>query len=94
MRFIYVNRLPWYLTVEPGRAVIEQPISGELDINGWDLRKTMQMLKASNPTLLGWLRSPIVYHPGYFSPLAGARPSIRRGAVIRRCSSPRPPSQV
>lgn len=61
VRFIYVNRLPWYLTVEPGRDVIEQPISGELDINGWDLRKTLQLLKESNPTLLEWLRSPIIY---------------------------------
>jgi uncharacterized protein len=61
VRFVYVNRLPWYLTVEAGRDVIEQPISGELDINGWDLRKTLQLLRESNPTLLEWLRSPIVY---------------------------------
>lgn len=61
VRFVYVNRLPWYLTVEPGRDVIEQPISGELDISGWDLRKTLQLLRESNPTLLEWLRSPIVY---------------------------------
>jgi len=61
VRFVYVNRLPWYLTVEPGRDVIERPISGELDINGWDLRKTLQLLRESNPTLLEWLRSPIVY---------------------------------
>lgn len=61
VRFIYVNRLRWYLTVEPGRDVIEQPISGDLDINGWDLRKALQLLKSSNPTLLEWLRSPIVY---------------------------------
>ncbi|KQW45316.1 MULTISPECIES: nucleotidyltransferase domain-containing protein [unclassified Roseateles] len=61
VRFVYINRLPWYLTVEPGRDVIEQPISGELDINGWDLRKTLQLLRESNPTLLEWLRSPIVY---------------------------------
>ncbi|MCH7342790.1 nucleotidyltransferase domain-containing protein [Pelomonas sp. CA6] len=61
VRFVYVNRLPWYLTVEPGRDVIEQPISGELDINEWDLRKTLQLLRESNPTLLEWLRSPIIY---------------------------------
>ncbi|KQM75218.1 nucleotidyltransferase domain-containing protein [Xylophilus sp. Leaf220] len=61
VRFVYVNRLPWYLTVEAGRDVIEQPISGELDISGWDLRKTLQLLRESNPTLLEWLRSPIVY---------------------------------
>src|SRR5688572_28300992 len=61
MRFIYVNRLPRYLAVEQRRDVIEQPISGELDVNGWDLRKTLQLLRQSNPTLLEWLRSPIVY---------------------------------
>jgi uncharacterized protein len=61
VRFVYVNRLDWYLTVEPGRDVIEQPISGELDVNGWDLRKALKLLRASNPVLLEWLRSPIVY---------------------------------
>jgi uncharacterized protein len=61
VRFIYVNRLAWYLTVEPGRDVIEEPISGDLDVNGWDLRKALQLLRQSNPTLLEWLRSPIVY---------------------------------
>jgi len=61
VRFVYVNRLPWYLTVDPGRDVIEQPISGALDINGWDLRKALHLLRKSNPTLLEWLRSPIVY---------------------------------
>lgn len=61
VRFIYVNRLPWYLTVAPGRDVIEVPISGDLDINGWDLRKALGLMRESNPTLLEWLRSPIVY---------------------------------
>ena len=61
VRFIYVHRLAWYLTVEPGRDVIEQPISGELDVGGWELRKALQLLRDSNPTLLEWLRSPIVY---------------------------------
>jgi len=60
-RFVYVHRLPWYLTVVPGRDVIEQPISGELDVGGWELRKALQLLRDSNPTLLEWLRSPIVY---------------------------------
>ena len=61
VRFIYVHRLPWYLTVTPGRDVIELPISGDLDVNGWDLRKALGLLRESNPTLLEWLRSPIVY---------------------------------
>ena len=61
VRFLYVNRLPWYLTVDAGRDVIEEPISGELDVNGWDLRKALALLRDSNPTLVEWLRSPIVY---------------------------------
>jgi predicted nucleotidyltransferase len=61
VRFVYVRRLDRYLTLEPVRDVIEQPVSGEIDINGWDLRKALQLLRDSNPTLLEWLRSPIVY---------------------------------
>jgi uncharacterized protein len=61
VRFVYVNRLPRYLTVDAGRDVIEQPISDELDVSGWDLRKTLQLMRDSNPTLLEWLRSPILY---------------------------------
>lgn len=61
VRFVYVRRLADTLTVNPVRDVIERPISGELDVSGWDLRKTLQLLLDSNPTLLEWLRSPIVY---------------------------------
>jgi predicted nucleotidyltransferase len=61
VRFIYVNRPRWYLTVEPGRDVIERPISGDLDVNGWDLRKALGLLRQSNPILMEWLDSPIVY---------------------------------
>ena len=61
VRFVYVNRLDWYLTLEPGRDVIERPISGELDVSGWDLRKALVLMRNSNPTLTEWLRSPVVY---------------------------------
>ena len=61
VRFVYVHKLPWYLGADAGRDVIEQPISGELDVSGWELRKALQLLRDSNPTLLEWLRSPIVY---------------------------------
>jgi predicted nucleotidyltransferase len=61
VRFLYVNRLAWYLTVLPGRDVIEQPIHADLDISGWDLRKALGLLLQSNPVLIEWLRSPIVY---------------------------------
>lgn len=61
VRFVYAHRLPWYLKVEPQRDVIELPISDELDVSGWELRKALALLRRSNPTLLEWLDSPVVY---------------------------------
>jgi len=61
VRFVYVHPLPWYLQIDAGRDVIEKPISDELDISGWELRKTLGLLYQSNPALLEWLQSPIVY---------------------------------
>ena len=61
VRFVYVQRLPWYLTVEAQRDVIELPINDELDVSGWELRKALRLLRKSNPTLLEWLDSPVMY---------------------------------
>ena len=61
VRFIYVHSASWYLGVEPGRDVIERPMIGHLDIAGWDIRKALQLLRKSNPPLMEWLQSPIVY---------------------------------
>ncbi|WP_245912335.1 nucleotidyltransferase domain-containing protein [Mixta gaviniae] len=61
VRFIYVHQPAWYLQVEPGRDVIELPPDPQLDICGWELRKTLGLLKRANPTLMEWLDSPIVY---------------------------------
>ena len=61
VRFIYVHALPWYLRVSLQRDVIEVPISGDLDINGWELRKALGLLKKGNATLIEWLDSPVVY---------------------------------
>ena len=52
VRFIYVHPLPWYLRVSAQRDVIEVPISDELDINGWELRKALSLLKKGNATLI------------------------------------------
>lgn len=61
VRFIYVPRQAWYLRVDEPRDVIERPLSDELDISGWELRKALRLLRNSNPTLLEWLGSPLVY---------------------------------
>lgn len=61
VRFLYVRSWDWYLSVEEGRDVIEEPLSEELDVSGWDLRKALRLLRKSNPALLEWLHSPVVY---------------------------------
>jgi len=61
VRFIYVRPTEWYLRVVPGGDVIETPSDGLLDVSGWDLRKALQLLRKSNPPLLEWFQSPIVY---------------------------------
>jgi len=61
VRFVYAHRRDWYLSLTPGRDVIELPISGDLDINGWDIRKALNLLLKPNPVLLEWLSSPVRY---------------------------------
>jgi predicted nucleotidyltransferase len=61
VRFIYVHPKDWYLTIADKRDVIEIPFDGELDINGWDIRKSLKLLRKSNSPLLEWLSSPIRY---------------------------------
>lgn len=67
VRFIYVRPMWDYLRVVQPRDVIEQPVTDDLDVNGWDLFKAMALLRKSNPPLLEWLGSPIVYTqvPGF-----------------------------
>jgi len=61
VRFVYVGALVDYLSIADRRDVIEQPIVGKLDVNGWDLRKALQLAIGSNAVLLEWLSSPIRY---------------------------------
>lgn len=82
VRFFYIHPTDWYLSIEDKKDFIEVPINDLLDINGWDIKKALLQFKKSNPTLLEWLSSPIVYMencsttqrmrnllPYYFSPV-------------------------
>jgi hypothetical protein len=64
VRFIYVHPEDWYLNVHEHRDVIEIPIDGDLDINGWEVRKSLRLLRKGNPVLFEWLKSPILYLEG------------------------------
>ena len=47
--------------------MIEVPINDELDINGWDIDKTLRLLHKSNPTVFEWFSSPIIYQTSAFT---------------------------
>jgi predicted nucleotidyltransferase len=67
VRFFYVRPRNEYLRLEHRKDVIELPVEDVLDINGWDLDKTLRLLHSSNPTLFEWSASPIVYKTtGFF----------------------------
>jgi len=61
VRFVYAHPADWYLTVAPGRDVIEYPIDDEFDISGWDIRRTLNLLRKPHPLVLEWLSSPVGY---------------------------------
>jgi predicted nucleotidyltransferase len=84
VRFIYAHDLNWYLSydVERCRDVIEKPIDADIDIGGWDLRKTLALMAKSNPPLLEWLVSPIVYRDLF-------QTGERLRQLLRFCYSPK-----
>lgn len=65
VRFIYIHQKDWYLSIDQKRDVIELPINNLLDINGWELTKALRLFRKSNPPLLEWLHSSIVYYEAY-----------------------------
>jgi len=65
VRFIYIHRIEWYLSISEKRDVLEFPVNESLDISGWEIRKSLRLFKKSNPPLLEWLRSPVIYMERY-----------------------------
>lgn len=87
IRFIYARRREWYLSIdlESKPDTIERPLTGMLDVSGWDVRKALKLFRKSNPPILEWLQSPFVYRevgslagalrarlPSFYSPRACA----------------------
>ncbi|MEQ8479010.1 nucleotidyltransferase domain-containing protein [Fulvivirga sp.] len=83
VRFIYAQDLDWHLSLKEQKDTIDLPINDELDIGGWEIKKVLSLMWKSNPPLLEWLQSPIVYKSEgnflseiselsqqYFSPIA------------------------
>lgn len=60
-RFIYVRPADQSLSLWPRRDVIETPLAGDMDVNGWDLAKALRLLLKGNAVVVEWLTSPIIY---------------------------------
>ena len=42
VRFIYIRKPEFYLSIDEGRDVIEKPILDDIDLSGWDLKKNIE----------------------------------------------------
>ncbi|KQX74030.1 DNA polymerase beta superfamily protein [Aeromicrobium sp. Root472D3] len=60
-RFFYVRDEDAYLTPWLPRDVVETPLDAVFDVNGWDVRKAVELLARGNAVAVEWLRSPHVY---------------------------------
>jgi uncharacterized protein len=83
VRFVYAHPLNWYISIAEPRDVIEEMLPGDLDVSGWDLRKTLRLFAKCNLALNEWIGSPITYSevpefrrqlgelvPMFFNPIA------------------------
>ena len=61
VRYIYVHNPDWYLKIEAGKDSQEQILPNDIDLAGWELKKALRLFRKSNPPILEWLRSPIIY---------------------------------
>jgi uncharacterized protein len=69
LRFIYIHKPEWYLTIDQHKDVLEVPkhdelsiqVDPRLDVSGWEITKALRLYRKSNPSMLEWLNSKIVY---------------------------------
>jgi len=61
VRYIYIHKLDWYLSIDNKKDSQEEILPNDIDLSGWELRKALRLFRKSNPPMLEWLRSPIVY---------------------------------
>lgn len=83
VRFIYRHPLDWYLGIDDHKDTREY-LAGDLDLVGWDIRKSLRLLRKSNAAMFERMQSPMIYlqqpdfrekllqlAPQYFSRRAG-----------------------
>lgn len=65
VRYIYIHKLEWYLTIDDKKDNHEIILPNDIDLAGWELKKALKLFRKSNPPILEWLRSPMVYLQQY-----------------------------
>lgn len=65
VRYIYIHKLDWYLKIDEQKDNQEEILPNDIDLAGWELKKALRLFRKSNPPILEWLRSPIVYLQQY-----------------------------
>lgn len=61
VRYVFIRTIKDYLRIDPLPDHIDGPLDEVQDYSGWDVKKALGLLGKSNPSLLEWLHSPIVY---------------------------------
>lgn len=61
VRYIYIHKPSWYLKIDAQKDNQEEILPNDIDLAGWELKKALRLFRKSNPPMLEWLRSPIVY---------------------------------
>jgi uncharacterized protein len=61
VRFIYVYPPIQYLEIDNPKEGVDLLIKDQLDLRGWELRKTLRFFRKSNPSLFEALHSPVIY---------------------------------
>jgi len=71
VRFVYAHQRDWYMRLEKTRDTIDRMLPDDIDLCGWDLRKTLHLFGGCNLALNEWIGSPIVYSavPEFIEPL-------------------------
>lgn len=61
VRYVFIRPIKDYLRIDPLPDHIDGPLDEVQDYSGWDIKKALGLLGKSNPSLLEWLHSSVVY---------------------------------
>lgn len=61
VRFVFARPLSQYLELKTHKDVIRRPIVDDWDLEGWDIRKALDLMTRGNATICEWLQSPLLY---------------------------------